>query len=480
MELIKPFRLVAIVAIFLCVTACAITPPHVQNHAMCDFASYALDVEDAPTGPIGAGSGGPTSVHELLRSLGTGLAAGTGPTAAVSIGGSDRRARSDAILILSGGSEHGAFGAGFLDAWHQNARDHQLPAFKMVTGVSTGAILATFAFVDRPQDAVAGYSILHEAELLELYVKAKNGSPTSFSYLNILRKGAIGDLGPLRQRLHRFIPQAMLEEVYRQSGLDTPETTDDRSLLVGVVDVDTGRARALDLTKMAARHHQALATQDTKEAARRWDCYIEAVVASSSAPLAARPVFIDNRMYVDGGARFGLFYAELRNEMASEAERTKARANAPKQHIFVIINGDQQLPPLCGKLDENNCPDGETPKLNGFHKKWNFLALAIRSEKILGNQVYRFSADSIRNEADNGGLIFHSALIESDDILKHDWENADGALQPTGTKTCAEWRAKDREIDNPIQFEPRYMRCLISYGRDRETNFYKWHSLTPQ
>ena len=49
-----------------------------------------------------------------------------------------------AILILSGGGEKGAFGAGFLNAWTQAGTR---PLFKAVTGVSTGALIAPFAFL---------------------------------------------------------------------------------------------------------------------------------------------------------------------------------------------------------------------------------------------------------------------------------------------------------------------------------------------
>jgi hypothetical protein len=47
-------------------------------------------------------------------------------------------------LALSGGGANGAFGAGFLKGWTDTG---QRPVFKIVTGVSTGAMLAPFAFL---------------------------------------------------------------------------------------------------------------------------------------------------------------------------------------------------------------------------------------------------------------------------------------------------------------------------------------------
>src|SRR5262249_24945404 len=53
------------------------------------------------------------------------------------------------VLIVSGGGDKGAFGAGFLKGWKQVPTSHEmaLPEFDVVTGVSTGALIAPFAFL---------------------------------------------------------------------------------------------------------------------------------------------------------------------------------------------------------------------------------------------------------------------------------------------------------------------------------------------
>jgi len=53
------------------------------------------------------------------------------------------------ILIVSGGGDWGAFGAGFLKGWKKVPTQHPLakPEFDAVTGVSTGALIAPFAFL---------------------------------------------------------------------------------------------------------------------------------------------------------------------------------------------------------------------------------------------------------------------------------------------------------------------------------------------
>jgi len=53
------------------------------------------------------------------------------------------------VLALSGGGEHGAFGAGLLNGWSESGRR---PTFSMVTGISTGALMAPFAFLGSAYD----------------------------------------------------------------------------------------------------------------------------------------------------------------------------------------------------------------------------------------------------------------------------------------------------------------------------------------
>tara|TARA_A100001391_G_scaffold205457_1_gene206697 strand:+ start:896 stop:1198 length:303 start_codon:yes stop_codon:yes gene_type:complete len=53
------------------------------------------------------------------------------------------------VLALSGGSDKGAFSAGLLNAW---TRRGDRPSFDLVSGVSTGALIAPFAFLGSDQD----------------------------------------------------------------------------------------------------------------------------------------------------------------------------------------------------------------------------------------------------------------------------------------------------------------------------------------
>jgi hypothetical protein len=66
------------------------------------------------------------------------------------------------LLSLSGGGQYGAFGAGFLNGWRESGRR---PEFDIVGGVSTGALLATYALLGTPDDA---------AQLEEMYTQVTN------------------------------------------------------------------------------------------------------------------------------------------------------------------------------------------------------------------------------------------------------------------------------------------------------------------
>jgi Patatin-like phospholipase len=54
------------------------------------------------------------------------------------------------LLAVSGGGEDGAFGAGLLCGWTEHSGR---PTFELVTGVSTGALIAPFAYLGSGYDA---------------------------------------------------------------------------------------------------------------------------------------------------------------------------------------------------------------------------------------------------------------------------------------------------------------------------------------
>ena len=75
-------------------------------------------------------------------------------------------------LAVSGGGSAGAFGAGILNGWTASG---DRPKFKVVTGVSTGALISTFAFLGPDYDDELKGSIYHRRCFAHL-CQARRGS----------------------------------------------------------------------------------------------------------------------------------------------------------------------------------------------------------------------------------------------------------------------------------------------------------------
>lgn len=434
---------------------CAIPPPAATPAAaMCNFRMHRLELPLSDAGgdktAPDADAPAPTDQGGQLTTLESEIRSALDTTAAAP------GAEPLAVLALSGGSQHGAFGAGFLDGWRRARPGQRMPEFGVVTGISTGSILSTFAFIGDTERAVTRYSILNERELLTPVVRTRrDGSMSPFEIFRVLRRGAVADLAPLRNTLLVEISPSVMAEVARRHALG-------RRLYVGAVDLDSGQAMAMDLTDMAARFVAAgtAGGAETAEQLRLRNCYVDAIVASSSAPLAAVPVFIDNSMYVDGGMRFGMFSDDVIFGVQGHDKVT-----GQVTPVFVIANGDLETEPKCGRVQPAMCtahpPSGRN---TDPRTSWNILNVALRSEDVLVNQVYRFSADRIVGERKFNNNIWFARIRPN--ALDHQFAMDNPALG-TGTRSCRDWRAEDESTLHPIQFYPRYMHCLINYGQAR-------------
>ncbi len=110
-----------------------------------------------------------------------------------------------AYLAISGGGDNGAFGAGFLNGW---TKAGTRPKFKLVTGVSTGALMAPFAFLGPDYDE----------RLKALYTGiSMKDIATKRSMLAVLYQDAMADSGPLRKLVEKYVTQEMLERDRRRA-----------------------------------------------------------------------------------------------------------------------------------------------------------------------------------------------------------------------------------------------------------------------
>jgi predicted acylesterase/phospholipase RssA len=189
------------------------------------------------------------------------------------------------FLAISGGGDNGAFGAGLLNGWTA-AGDR--PVLKLVTGVSTGALIAAFAFLGPAYDA----------RLRRLYTTL---SPSDIKrerpLYAALSSDALADNTPLRKLVEKEVDQAFLDAV-------ADEHQKGRLLLVATVDLDARHSVLWNMTKIAA-------SKDPKAL----DLFRSIMVASAAIPGAFPPVMIDveakgrpyQEMHVDGGTMSQVF-----------------------------------------------------------------------------------------------------------------------------------------------------------------------------
>lgn len=228
--------------------------------------------------------------------------------------GSDGEATLD-YLVLSGGGEYGAFGAGFLRGWGEVV-DPSLarPDFDVVTGISTGALIAPFALL--------GHSDSYQ-RVEQLYREA---SP-EFAILRGLffflpKRPAFFDNHALRRAVEEEVDQDLVPQLLAANARD-------KVLLIGTTDLDVGRFHVWNVGATLAA--------ETGDRNRRLE---DILLASSAIPAAFPPIEIDGRLYVDGGASEQLFLgirtASL--DALSEAARAAAPSATLRLRVWVVVN----------------------------------------------------------------------------------------------------------------------------------------------
>lgn len=222
-------------------------------------------------------------------------------------------------LALSGGGSDGAFGAGLLVGWTEHG---SRPQFTIVTGISTGALIAPFAFLGPRYDETLRklYTSLSTADLVE---------PRSL--LDIVRNDSATSSAPLRRLLEEYIDDRVIAEI-------AAEHRRGRSLLIGTTNLDAARPVTWNITRIAASGapHSRKLIHDV-------------ILASASIPGIFPPVIIDveadgkhyDEMHVDGGVTAQVFaYPSGLDWRAVEGRLgVKGRPN-----LYVINNSRAQLP----------------------------------------------------------------------------------------------------------------------------------------
>lgn len=205
------------------------------------------------------------------------------------------------FLAISGGGDNGAYGAGFLNGWTAAGTR---PEFKAVTGISTGALIAPFAFLGPKYDYVLQrvYTTTAQKDIFK-----KRG------FKSLIWGDAMADTTPLANIIASYVTPEFLTEI-------AAEYAKGRILLVGTTNLDSMEPVIWNMGAIAASNTP-----------RSIALFRSILLASASIPGAFPPVMIDvdlagNRyqeMHVDGGTVTQVFLYPPSVRVASAVERKR-------------------------------------------------------------------------------------------------------------------------------------------------------------
>jgi hypothetical protein len=183
-------------------------------------------------------------------------------------------------LAISGGADNGAFGAGILVGWSEHGTR---PTFKGVTGVSTGALLAPFAFLGPKYDPALTEIVttIDQKDVFE-----------SRPIFAAIGSDAMADTTPLSNLIAKYVDERMVADIAREYGRG-------RLLFIATTNLDAGQPVVWNIGAIA---------QSGKPEGLNLIRHI--LLASASIPAMFPPVMFDvtydgrtyQELHVDGGA----------------------------------------------------------------------------------------------------------------------------------------------------------------------------------
>lgn len=326
-----------------------------------------------------------------------------------------RPPRPPAILLLSGGGQWGAFGAGWLNQLHKDGR---LPRFTFITGVSTGSLQSLFVALDTPDayDAlIHAYSPAKESDIVDRGPKWQ-----------AVVSGSFAGVKPLRRRIEAALcPDDVIDDPLRRCRLDDlRDLAHRKAVLIGFVHAASGKFQYVDAVEVAAQ---------PRRVARA--CLTGAALASSAMPVSFEQVRINGESYYDGGVRASVFEAgiaaatqaviDARNAMLeASGQPLPPPGSDPVLPIYVIRNGPTTVDTLA-RVDTDA----------------DALTAAERAQAIVVNQLEVGSIAAIRIEHPVGTLKLATA---------NGWDTRGGCTRPPG-----------------VMFDPVFMACLRAWGASK-------------
>lgn len=230
--------------------------------------------------------------------------------------------RAASVLAISGGGKYGAFSAGYLNGWHERG---DRPRFDVVTGISTGSLMAPLAFIESEASTEALASIYTSVTRKDVY--------EGRWWINIPFSKSLYDPAPLKKLIEKHITKKVINAVAEQG--------ERRGLYVATVDLGDTRLVIWDLVCLAQEKEHKL--------------FRKVLLAAAAVPMAFPPVKLKSglredrsrhRWHVDGGLRENVFWRQelARLCQAIEAQRRAAGAGvgangAPPATLYALVNG---------------------------------------------------------------------------------------------------------------------------------------------
>ena len=223
--------------------------------------------------------------------------------------------KTPSFLAVSGGGSNGAFGAGLLSGWTAAGTR---PEFVVVTGISTGSLIAPFAFLGPPYDELLkeAYTAISGEDIY-----AKKG------IFGILGSESVADNTPLRHLVSRYVTDRMVSDIAREHNRG-------RRLLIGTTNLDAERPVVWDIGTIA----------NSGDPGRK-KLIQDILVASASIPGVFPPVNIRvsadgksyDEMHVDGGTSNQAFMFPT-NFSLKQADKEQKRSKVSRT-LYVLRNG---------------------------------------------------------------------------------------------------------------------------------------------
>jgi predicted acylesterase/phospholipase RssA len=319
------------------------------------------------------------------------------------------------FLAISGGGENGAYGAGLLTGWTQLGTR---PEFKGVTGVSTGALSAPFAFLgpDYDQQLERVYTQISLADVM-----------VSRGLLTALLSDSAYDSTPLLHMIRGFVTPAFLSAI-------AAEYQKGRLLMVATTNLDVPVGMLWNMGAIASSGHP-----------RAGELFAHILLASASIPGVFPPVMIDievgddhyQEMHVDGGT---MTQVVLYPPSFGRAEMLKGFASVDPKLVSDLVRRQRRL-----YVIRNACGPGERETVARSTIKIASRAVSTLIQTQGTGDLYRLYVIAQRD-----GIDYNVAYI------------------PDSFKEKL-----------PAPFDQAYMRKLYAVGREAMLQGTPWHKQPP-